>query len=91
MLAGEVEVWIDGRSSPAGPGSFLVVPRGKPHGLRRLTADPVRMLTLISPPGFEKLFDAVVERGEDALLDEPDELVQLAAEFGTEIVGEYPL
>lgn len=90
VLAGEVEAWVDGSRSAAGPGSFLVVPRGVPHGLRRLSADPVRMLTLISPPGFEKVFEAVVEHGEDALLADPERLVELAARFGTEVVGDYP-
>jgi mannose-6-phosphate isomerase-like protein (cupin superfamily) len=90
VLSGEVEAWIDGVLRRAGPGCFLVVPRGVPHGLRRLSDDPVRMLTLISPPGFERVFEAVVEEGEDALLGDPERLVALAACFGTEIVGDYP-
>ena len=90
VLAGEVEAWIDGATSSAGPGSFLVVPRGVAHGLRRLSDEPVRMLTLISPPGFEKVFEAVVEEGEATLLEDPERLVALAARFGTEIVGDYP-
>ena len=90
VLAGEVEAWIDGTATTATPGTFLVVPRGVPHGLRRLSADPVRMLTLISPPGFEKVFEAGVERGEDALLADPDELVGLAARHGTQVLGDYP-
>ena len=90
VLAGELEVWIDGTETTAGPGTFLVVPRGVPHGLRRLSADPVRMLTLISPPGFEKVFEAVAEQGEEALLSDPDKLVELAARYGTEVLGDYP-
>jgi mannose-6-phosphate isomerase-like protein (cupin superfamily) len=91
VLDGEVEAWVDGATHTGGPGSFLVVPRGVPHGLRRLSDEPVRMLTLISPPGFEKVFAAVAEEGEDALLEDPERLVALAARFGTEIVGEYPV
>ncbi|WP_435771891.1 cupin domain-containing protein [Nocardioides sp. SYSU DS0651] len=90
VLAGEVEAWVDGARSAAGPGTFLVVPRGRPHRLRRLSAEPVRMLTLISPPGFEKVFDAVAEAGEDELLADPERLVELAARFGTEVLGDYP-
>lgn len=90
VLDGEVEAWLDGATRVAGPGSFLVVPRGVPHGLRRVSTEPVRMLTLISPPGFEKLFDAVVADGEEELLANPERLVALAARFGTEVIGDYP-
>ena len=90
VLSGEVEAWVDGATSVAGPGTFLVVPRGVPHGLRRLSTDPVRMLTLISPPGFEKVFEAVAEQGEDELLADPERLARLAAAFGTEVLGDYP-
>ena len=90
VLAGEVEAWIDGAVHATGPGGFLVVPRGVPHGLRRLSADPVRMLTLISPPGFEKVFEVVAEHGEDELLADPERLVEIAAALGTEVLGDYP-
>ena len=90
VMAGDVEAWIDGVTHTAGPGAFLVVPRGVPHGLRRLSTAPVRMLTVISPPGFEKLFEAVVARGEERLLADPDQLVELAARYGTEVLGDYP-
>ena len=90
VLDGEVEAWIDGVVSTAGPGSFLVVPRGVAHGLRRLSSSPVRMLTTISPPGVERLFREVVEQGEDALLADPERLARLAAEHGTEVLGDYP-
>jgi len=90
VIAGDAEAWIDGDTSVAQAGSLLVVPRGIPHGLRRLSSDPVRMLTLISPPGFERFFDAVVAAGEEELLADPKGLVALAAQYGTEVLGEYP-
>ena len=90
VLSGEVQAWVSGEVVAAGPGSFLVVPRGAPHGLRRLSIEPVRMLTVISPPGVEQFFAEVVRQGEDALLDDPERLVALAAEHGTEVLGDYP-
>ena len=81
---------MDGAEIEARPGTFLLVPRGTPHALRRLTEEPVRMLTLISPPGLERFFEAVVQEGEEALLAKPERLLQLAAAYGTEIVGDYP-
>ena len=90
VLSGEVAVWLDGAETVARRGSFLLVPRGKPHALRRLTDDAVRMLTVVSPAGLERLFEAVVREGEDALLAEPGRLLRLAADHGTEIIGDYP-
>ena len=91
VLSGEVEAWVDGVTTSAAAGSYLVVPRGVPHGLRRLSAEPVRMLTIISPPGLEQLFAEVVSRSEDELLADPERLVDLAAQHGTEVIGDYPV
>jgi hypothetical protein len=48
------------------------------------------MLTLISPAGLQRLFDAVVREGEEQLLVDPERLIALAGEFGTGILGGYP-
>ncbi len=90
VVSGHAAVWLDGAESEAGPGTFLLVPRGRPHALRRLTDEAVHMLTLISPPGLERFFEAVVSEGEEALLAQPERLLQLAAAHGTEIIGDYP-
>lgn len=90
VLQGRVEIWADGATSQASSGAFIVVPRGAPHALRRLSAEPVRMLTIVSPPGFERIFAAVAEIGEEDLLDDPERLAALAAQYGTEVLGDYP-
>lgn len=90
VLSGRVAVWMSGAETVAGPGAFLLVHRGTPHGLRRLGEEAVRMLTLVSPAGLEHFFAAVVEQGEDALLADPDRLLALAAAHGTEILGDHP-
>jgi mannose-6-phosphate isomerase-like protein (cupin superfamily) len=91
VLSGEVAVWLGGAETVARPGAFLLVPRGAPHALRRLSDAAVRMLTVASPAGMEAFFAAVVREGEEALLADPDRLVELAAAHGTEILGDYPL
>jgi mannose-6-phosphate isomerase-like protein (cupin superfamily) len=90
VLEGQVEVWADGTTSAASRGAFIVVPRGVPHALRRLSTEPVRMLTIVSPPGFERIFAAVAAIGEEELLADPERLANLAAEYGTEVLGDYP-
>lgn len=90
VLEGRVELWSDGVTSEASSGAFIVVPRGTPHALRRLSPNPVRMLTIVSPPGFERIFAAVAEIGEAELLANPERLASLAADYGTEVLGAYP-
>ncbi len=90
VLSGEAGVWVDGQEQVAGPGSFILVPRGTPHALRRLSDEAVRMLTLVSPAGMERFFQAVVAEGEENLLADLDRLVALAEAHGTEILGDHP-
>lgn len=90
VLQGQVECWVDGVTSQASGGAFIVVPRGVPHALRRLSVEPVRMLTIASPPGFERIFAEVARIGEEELLADPERLAALAAEYGTEVLGDYP-
>lgn len=70
-----------------GVGDFVIVPRGTPHTLAPLGDEELRMLTIISPAGLEQFF-IEVERLEAARgpLSE-DEVVELAATYGTRIVG----
>ena len=90
VLEGRVELWSDGITSEASSGAFIVVPRGTPHALRRLSADPVRILTIVSPPGFERIFAAVAAIGEEELIADPERLASLAAAYGTDVLGDYP-
>jgi mannose-6-phosphate isomerase-like protein (cupin superfamily) len=90
VLSGRLAVWVDGTETVAEPGTFLVIPRGVPHAARRVGDTPPRMLTLISPAGLQRFFEAVVREGGEELLGRPERLVALAAEFGSEILGDYP-
>lgn len=90
VLEGRVELWTEGVTSEAASGAFIVVPRNTPHALRRLSPEPVRMLTIVSPPGFERIFDAVAAIGESDLLADPERLMALAAQYGTDVLGDYP-
>lgn len=90
VLSGRVAAWLGEGETEAGPGTFLLVPRGTPHALRRVGTDPVRMITVVSPAGMEGFFAAVEREGEDELLAHPERLVALAAAFGTEVLGDHP-
>ena len=90
VLSGRLAVWVDGTEQVIEPGAFFLVPRGVPHAARRVTDEPVRMLTLVSPSGLQRFFESVVREGEEELLAHPERLAALAAEFGSEILGDYP-
>jgi mannose-6-phosphate isomerase-like protein (cupin superfamily) len=70
-----------------GPGDFVLVPRGAPHSLAQVGDEALRMLVIVSPAGFERFFVEVEEREAAGATMSEDDVVQLAATFGTRIVG----
>lgn len=65
----------------------------KDHSLVRkwlLTCVGLTGLNVVSPPGLQRSFESVVREGEEELLAHPERLAALAAEFGSEILGDYP-
>jgi mannose-6-phosphate isomerase-like protein (cupin superfamily) len=63
VLEGQLELFVDGSVSTAGPGSFVNIPRGTLHTFKNAGTTPVRMLGMVAPGGFEGFF---VEVGEPA-------------------------
>lgn len=71
-----------------GPGDFVIVPRGAAHALARAGGEDLRMLVVTSPAGLEQFFVEVQSR--EAAAGSPmeqEDVVALAAQFGTRIVG----
>lgn len=88
VLSGRGVFVVGDERSELGPGDFVIVPRGAPHALARVGHDDLRMLVICSPAGLEQFF-VEVERRETAGASPmgEDDVVALAAEFGTRIVG----
>lgn len=96
VLDGTLSVRVGDETFSASPGSFVFCPRDVPH-LLTVESDEVRMLTLCTPGGVEKLF---VELGEPAPsrelppMDgpEPDveRVITLAAHYGAEVLADWP-
>lgn len=88
VLSGRGVFVVGDERRELGPGDFVIVPRGAPHALARLGPDDLRMLVICSPAGLEQFFVEVERR--EAAGGSPmgeDDVVSLAAEFGTRIVG----
>lgn len=55
ILDGAFVFTVDGRDIEAGPGAFLMVPRGTPHVLRAIEGGGT-MLCMFTPGGLERMF-----------------------------------
>lgn len=53
VLAGELVVTFGDDEVVAGPGTFVLVPPGTLHGLRNDGSEPVRVLNVHAPAGFD--------------------------------------
>ena len=56
VLSGEFEFTVAGSVTRAGPGTFLLVPRGVEHSFRNPTDAQSELLGIFSPAGAEEAF-----------------------------------
>lgn len=92
VLEGEIEFHVGDEHHLAGPGAFVFGPRDVPHHLTIRSAE-ARMLTIVSPAGFEGFFDGMSEPARSEGLPLPsapdlERLARLAARFGCEFLSE---
>jgi quercetin dioxygenase-like cupin family protein len=96
VLDGALSVRVGSQTFSASAGSFVFCPRDLPH-LLTVESDEVRMLTLCTPGGVEKLFVELGEPARERTLPpddggEPDvdRIVTLAAHYGAEVLENWP-
>jgi quercetin dioxygenase-like cupin family protein len=89
VLAGTVGARIGERTLDAGPGSYLVKPRGVPHAMWNAGSESVKVLEILSPAGLEGYFEqlAPVLAHEDGA--GPPEYYALAERYGITINDEW--
>lgn len=95
VIEGHLTLRAGDESISAGPGSFVLVPRGTPHTYRVASSTPARYLALLSPGGMSGFFQEVHEATANLL--DPDSrtpppqaietIVSIAQKYGLEIVG----
>jgi mannose-6-phosphate isomerase-like protein (cupin superfamily) len=54
IMEGELTFVLGGETVSAPPGTFVLVPPGVEHGFRNDGEDPVRMLNIHAPAGFDQ-------------------------------------
>jgi hypothetical protein len=78
VVSGEIGVRIGDRDYVAGPGSYVLKPRGIPHTFWNAGPEPAHLIEIISPAGFEHFF---AELGELAATTPPEEFPERRAEL----------
>ncbi len=96
MLDGESTFICDGKKTVAGPGEYLFLPRGIPHGIRVTGSKPTVMLILAMPgTGFVGMMEEMGEPARERVLPAPshpdiEKLTRLCAKYQIEILGPLP-
>jgi mannose-6-phosphate isomerase-like protein (cupin superfamily) len=73
-------------------GAFVLIPKGTLHTFRNISAQPGRLLVLITPAGLEEFFYAIGTRAGDETSPPPfdpsiiDKLLQLAGTYHMDIL-----
>lgn len=88
VIEGTFRIWRGEEVFDLGPGGVALLPRDQAHTFQNVGANTGRLLTVITPAGLERFFEAVADRGLGE--DDLDQVVALAAEFGVEILGPPP-
>jgi mannose-6-phosphate isomerase-like protein (cupin superfamily) len=92
VLSGAAEFRCDGEAFPAGPGDFVLLPLGLPHTFIVGADEPLRVLQITAPSGFEDFAAAAGEpasqrRIPDPAPVDPAALGHAAAQHAVELLG----
>jgi quercetin dioxygenase-like cupin family protein len=96
VLDGEFTFFCDGRKIVVGPGGYIFLPRGIPHGIRVTGDAPSTMLILATPgTGFVGMMEEMAEPAAERIIppwSEPDhmKLTKLCAKYQIDILGPLP-
>jgi mannose-6-phosphate isomerase-like protein (cupin superfamily) len=84
VLEGKVGALLGDEVLVAGPGDLVFKPRNQWHTFWNAGDEPARILEIISPAGFERFFDELVDLG-GALQAAPEALAELSERYGLEM------
>jgi quercetin dioxygenase-like cupin family protein len=67
------------------PGDLIFKPRDQWHAFWNAGDEPARLLEIISPAGFERYFDEIIDLPREAGRPAPEALAELAGRYGLEV------
>ena len=87
VLEGRMGALLGDDVVDAGPGDLVLKPRDQWHTFWNAGDEPTRILEIISPAGFERFFEDLLDLG-GALKAAPEELAELNGRYGLEMQPE---
>jgi mannose-6-phosphate isomerase-like protein (cupin superfamily) len=87
VLEGRMGALLGDEVVEAGPGDLVFKPRNQWHTFWNAGDEPCRILEIISPAGFERFFQELVDMGGAAEAD-PEAVTRLSERFGLEMQPE---
>jgi quercetin dioxygenase-like cupin family protein len=86
VVEGRVGAWADGEVVYAEPGDLIFKPRNQWHTFWNAGDEPARLIEIISPAGFEKMFEEMVDNPAPADGPPPPEVVSdMKERYGLEL------
>ena len=85
ILEGEYEFTVAGKTLRAKQGDTLFAPRGIPHTYRYRGKTPGRLMTVITPAGFERFFEEIGSMSPQQQQDIP-RVIEIGKRYGLEIL-----
>lgn len=81
VLEGTVGVRVGDETPEAGPGCYVIKPRGTIHTFWNAGPAPARLIEIISPAGFERYFEELGQLFAQNPSPDPERIEQLAAKY----------
>ena len=79
LIEGQIEFLLGDKTFTAGPGDFVNVPRGTVHRFHNTGTKSARMVLTFTPAGIEGFFEETLERAQNGVLQQPDNVNEVAA------------
>lgn len=96
VLDGETTFLCDGKKTTLGPGGYIFLPRGIPHGLRvEGNATSTKLIFAMPGTGFVGMMQEMAEPAKARTLPTPtppdiEKLTRLCAKYGIDTLGPLP-
>jgi mannose-6-phosphate isomerase-like protein (cupin superfamily) len=87
VLEGRMGALLGDDVVEAGPGDLVFKPRDQWHTFWNAGDEPARILEIISPAGFERFFEELIDAGGVQQID-PDAFAELRARYGLDMQPE---